>query len=79
MENEEDEIHFLLHCPATYDLRVKFLLPMVHFDVYNPLSDIFLNDDIYVIRNTAMYLYKASQRRTEAMPLFSNYVDLFEN
>ena len=27
MEEEEDEIHFILHCPVFHDLRQKYLAP----------------------------------------------------
>ena len=27
MEEEEDEIHFILHCPVYHDLRSKYLVP----------------------------------------------------
>ena len=27
MEEEEDEIHFILHCPVYHDLRSKYLAP----------------------------------------------------
>ena len=40
MGDEEDEIHFLLYCPATIDLRVKYLLPIGQVDAVDPLSEV---------------------------------------
>ena len=37
LEEEEDELHFLLYCPATYDLRMKYSIPSVPIDADNPL------------------------------------------
>ena len=29
---DEDEEHFILRCPALYDLRMKYIVPHVHPD-----------------------------------------------
>ena len=77
MENVEDEIHFLLYCPATFDLRMRYLLPIVQIEASDPPSNIFSNDDTCAIRNTATYLFKAFQRRSEAMSLINSYKEVF--
>ena len=78
MEKEEDEVHFLLYCPATNDIRIQYLLKYVQFDAFDPLLNIFLNNDVCAIRNIATYLYKAFRRRAEALPLFEDS-DLLES
>ena len=76
MENVVDEIHFLLYRPAIFDLRLRFLLPIVQIEAGDPLSNVFSND-ICAVRYTATYLYKSFQRRSEAMSLINSYKEVF--
>jgi len=67
MEEEEDEVHFLLSCPALYDLRLRFIMPHVPLDGNDPVTSIFRSRDVHVIRSVSAFIYYAFRRRTEAV------------
>ena len=62
-KHEEDDIHFLLHCPVHHDLRVKYLSPF-----HSPPNEISLNsmlqmEDSNMITGLSLYIYHSIQRR----------------
>ena len=62
-EHEENDIHFLLHCPVYHDLRVKYLSPF-----HNPPNEISFNsmlqmEDSNMITGLSLYIYHSIQRR----------------
>ena len=61
-EHEEDDIHFLLHCPVYHDLRVKYLSPF-----HSPPNEISFNSmlqmDSNMITGLSLYIYHSLQRR----------------
>ena len=65
-EQEEDERHFLLYCPALYDLRVKYIIAHVREDI-DPFVQLLSDSRTQVIRGVATYLYHAFKRRNEAL------------
>ena len=68
-EREEDENHFLLYCPALYDLQEKYLFVHVPPSTTDPLVHILLNQETEVIRSVSAYLYRAFKRRSDAMEM----------
>ena len=65
-EAEEDERHFLLHCPALYDLRKKYLLPFIRWEENDPFIQLLSDSDDAGVRAVATYLYHSFMRRKEA-------------
>ena len=62
-ELEENDIHFLLHCPVYHDLRVKYLSPF-----HSPPNEISFNsmlqmEDSNMITGLSLYIYHSIQRR----------------
>ena len=66
-EEEEDEQHFVLTCPATYDIRRKYLFSHIQCETLDPLVSLLTTKETFVIRNVAMYLYYAFKRRADAV------------
>ena len=66
-ENKESETHFLLHCPALYDLRKKYILSWLDMDNSNSMKLIMSDTLPSNIRATRIYMFKAFQRRQEAI------------
>jgi len=66
-ENNEDEVHFLLQCPALYDLREKYLLKHIDSNIDDVLRFLLSSKDVSIIRSTSLYMCKAFQRRTSAI------------
>jgi hypothetical protein len=62
----ENEIHFLLHCPVYQDLRVKYILKYYTDNVHvPPLTFLLQNENTFVIRAVAMFIYYAMKKRFE--------------
>ena len=74
-EKEEDEYHFMLECPALYDLRVKYILPFLCPSVNDPLMHLMTNREKSAIRSISTYLYHAFRRRAESIEITEQ--DLF--
>ena len=65
----ENEIHFLLVCPLYHNLRLKYLLIPEHRGFYQSHSNfirIMSSENGKVMRNLALFVYKAFQLRTES-------------
>ena len=65
----ENEIHFLLVCPLYHNLRLKYILILEHLGFYQPYSNfikIMSSENKKVIRNLALFVYKAFQLRTKS-------------
>ena len=63
-EEEEDEEHLLIRCPAYDDIRYKYIL---NDDIRLDVSDLMLSESIERLRATAMYIYYALKRRQMAI------------
>lgn len=64
----EDEIHFLLVCPLYDDLRTLYINnTLQQMPLYRKFSKLMSSTDQITIRQLAMYLYFAFQRRNEYM------------
>ena len=64
----ENEIHFLLVCPLYHHLRLKYLLIPEHLGFYQSHSNfirIMSSENSKVVRNFALFVYKAFQLRTK--------------
>lgn len=74
-EDEEDDVHFVLQCPAYEDLRQKYLqLESLTRDL-NTLVYLFSNTDDSKTRGIALYIFHASKRRRSAQStLLSEFV-----
>ena len=66
-EEDEDERHFLLCCPALHDLQEKYLIPHLSRINTDPFVHLIANNDTCVIRAVATYLYHALRRRKESV------------
>ena len=66
-EADEDERHFLLYCPALYDLKIKYLIPLIRWEEDEPFTQLLCNSEAVVIRGVATFLYHAFKRREEAL------------
>jgi len=66
-EEDEDERHFLLNCPALHDLQIKYLIPYVEEISTDPFVYLLSSNETRVIRAVATYLYHAFKRRDEAL------------
>ena len=62
-EKDEDEVHFLLQCPALCDLREKYLLRYIDSSIDDALRFFLSCKNANVIRSTSLYMCKAFQRR----------------
>ena len=67
-EEDEDEKHFLLECPALYDLRRKYIFRHVH-STSSVLSDLLSAQSENVIRSVGWYLVYAFKRRMDSLVL----------
>ena len=65
-EEDEDEYHVLIRCPAVSDLREKYIIPHAteNYDVFNYLME---SREQTVIRSLSTYLYHVMRRRECAM------------
>ena len=77
MEAEEDEMHFLFHCPALYDLRQKYILPCISNIESDLVQCIFASKETRTIRSASTFLYHAFKRRTEAVEILDANARIF--
>ena len=62
---KEDELHFVLCCPALYDLRVRYIPIKFHrFPTLFGLSLLLACENEKIVRNLSLYLCKAFQLRS---------------
>ena len=61
----ENERHFLLKCPKYNVLREKYISKYCINSSETPLALLLQNDNIYVTRSVAVYLYHAFKDREE--------------
>ena len=66
-EKYEDEVHFLLQCPALCDLREKYLLRYIDSSIDDVLRLFLSCGNANIIRSTSLYMYKAFHRRACAV------------
>ena len=66
-EDEEDEKHFLLECPALSDLRDRHLRSLCEHNQRLVVNELLSSQKENVIRNVSLYLYRAFLRRREAL------------
>jgi len=78
IEDDEDELHFLLQCPALHDLRTKYVMPHVHTCNESDLSLLLSQKTTNTIRSVAIYLHYAF-RRDEAIQLLGDHSDFCVN
>ena len=64
MEEEEDEIHFILHCPVYHDLRLKYLAPFDSPPNVNTFQLLLRSVDESLIKSLCTYLNQAFKRNT---------------
>jgi hypothetical protein len=64
-EEIEDERHFLLKCHKYNVLREKHILKYCNNGFQTPLALLLQNDNMYITRSVAMYLYYAFKTREE--------------
>ena len=65
----ENEIHSLLVCPLYHNLRLKYLLIPEYLGFYQSHSNfikIMLSENEKVMRNLALFVYKAFQLCTKS-------------
>ena len=65
MEEEEDEIHFILHCPVYHDLRSKYLAPCDSPPNVNTFKLLLRSVDESLINSLCTYLNQAFKRRKQ--------------
>lgn len=66
-EEDEDEVHFLIRCPAYEDLRQKYICSNVESEIRLGVHDIIASESESSLRSAAMYLYFAFKRRRAAV------------
>ena len=67
-EEEEDDKHFLLECPAYEDLRSRYLRYVINPAPFNYVS-VLASEDIETVRAVSKYLFLAFKRRKYAITL----------
>ena len=65
MEEEEDEIHFILHGPVYHDLRSKYLAPFDSPPNVNTFQLLLRSVDESLINSSCIYLNQAFKRRKQ--------------
>ena len=64
--HEEDEIHFLLHCPVYYDLRQKYLcVPKNISPNYTLFKMVMERNEPLMIHKLSLFIYYALKRRND--------------
>ena len=74
-EDEEDDTHFLLECPAYEDLRsrhIRFLVAPMPFSYVSLLS----SNDAETVKNVSTYLFHAFKRRRCALDVIEKETDV---
>jgi hypothetical protein len=62
----EDERHFLLKCPKYKEFREKYVLKYCRKDPFGiPLAFFLQNENMFITRSVAMFLYYAFRTREE--------------
>ena len=65
-EYEEDDIHFLLHCPVYYDLRQKYLHIQENIPPNQDLFQVIMaRNEPMLIQKLSLYIYYALKRRND--------------
>ena len=67
MEEDEDENHFIFYCPALFDLRRLYILPIVGEQTYNLFQSLFSMMEARIMRGVSNYLYQSFKRRKLAV------------
>ena len=62
MEEEEDDIHFILHCPVYHDSRLKYLAPFDSPPNVNIFQLLLRSVDESLIKSLCTYLNQAFKR-----------------
>ena len=65
MEEEEDEIHFILHCPVYHDLHSKYLAPFYSPPNINTFQLLLRSVDESLINSLCTYLNQAFKSRKQ--------------
>ena len=65
MEEEEDEINFILHCPAYHDLPSKYLAPFDSPQNVNTFQLLLRSVDGSLIKKLCTYVNQAFKRRKQ--------------
>ena len=65
IEEEEDEIHFILHCPVYHDLQQKYLAPFDSPPSVNTFQGLLRSVDESLIKSLCTYLNQAFKRREQ--------------
>lgn len=66
MQMVEDEYHFLLVCPAYYEIRKKYFPPYYcHWPNVNKFVTLMSSNSVNLIKRLSKYLYFAMKRRDE--------------
>ncbi|RUA06843.1 MAG: hypothetical protein DSY43_01110, partial [Gammaproteobacteria bacterium] len=67
MEEEEDDIHFLLQCPVYADLREKYMSSFECPPNFETFVNVLSSPNDKTIRGTSRYIFYALKRREEAL------------
>ena len=62
IDEEEDEVHFLLQCPVYHDLRLKCFRTF-HSSPTETFKNVLATEDHCLIQGVSLYIYHAFQRR----------------
>ena len=65
MEEKEDDIHFILHCPVYHDLRLKYLAPFDSPSNVNTFQLLLRSVDESLINGLCTYSNQAFKRRKQ--------------
>ena len=64
----ECEFHFVLVCPLYIDLRKRYIAKKFYlFPNFNKFNILMSNKDAVIIRNLAMYVYYATEKRIQEL------------
>ena len=76
VEEGEDEIHFILHCPVYHDLRLKYLAPFDSPPNVNTFQLLLRSVDESLIKSLCTYLNQAFKRREQYCNVFMIIITL---
>ena len=79
MEEEEDELHFLLYCPALSTIREKYLMPFPHHSESEVVKELLSTSNYAIMRKVSMYLYYAFKIREEGLEILNINRSFFED
>ena len=65
MEEKEDDIHLILHCPVYHDLRLKYLAPFDSPPNVNTFQLLLRSVDESLINSLCTYSNQAFKRRKQ--------------